>query len=166
MFIQQFIILYVQRILSSVLSSMINLFLKIFSMMQETAGRSCFDRCLSVILFRGVPMWPLAMMHWEMGSSLYPWIPDMRPTPSPIPPPRTPWIPDMGPTPSPAADIWWSSLETCSNLFAWGPTPPPVLISSGGHWNTYSWQAGGTHPTGMLSCITKSFGFSPPFKIF
>ena len=23
-----------------------------------------------------------------------------------------------------ATDIWWSSLETCSNLFTWGPTPP------------------------------------------
>ena len=32
------------------------------------------------------------------------------------------------------------------------PYPPPVLTSSGGHWNTYSWQAGGMHPTGMLSC--------------
>ena len=26
-----------------------------------------------------------------------------------------------------------------------------VLTSSGGHQNTYVWQAGGTHPTGMLS---------------
>ena len=32
------------------------------------------------------------------------------------------------------------------------PYPPPVLTSSGGHWNTYSWQAGSMHPTGMLSC--------------
>ena len=27
-----------------------------------------------------------------------------------------------------------------------------VLTSSGGHLNTYGWQAGGTHPTRMLSC--------------
>ena len=25
----------------------------------------------------------------------------------------------------PPSDIWWSSPETCSNLFTWGPTPPP-----------------------------------------
>ena len=30
--------------------------------------------------------------------------------------------------------------------------PPPVLTPSGGHQNRYSWQADGTHPTGMLSC--------------
>ena len=29
-----------------------------------------------------------------------------------------------------------------------------VLTSSGGHQNTYGWQAGGTHPTGMLSCFS------------
>ena len=28
-----------------------------------------------------------------------------------------------------------------------------VLISSGGKWITYIWHAGGTHPTGMLSCV-------------
>ena len=34
------------------------------------------------------------------------------------------------------------------------PTLPPlVLTPSGSHQNTYGWQAGGTHPTGMLSCI-------------
>ena len=31
-------------------------------------------------------------------------------------------------------------------------TLSPVLIPSGGHHNTYSWQAGGMHPIGMLSC--------------
>ena len=30
------------------------------------------------------------------------------------------------------SDIWWSSLEACSNLFTWGPNPT-VLTSSGGH---------------------------------
>ena len=28
----------------------------------------------------------------------------------------------------------------------------PVLTPSDGQKNTYGWQAGGTHPTGMLSC--------------
>ena len=36
------------------------------------------------------------------------------------------------------------------------PTPSPspipkVMTPSGGHQNMYTWQAGGTHPTGMLS---------------
>ena len=30
---------------------------------------------------------------------------------------------------------------------------PPVLTPSGGHQNTYGWQADGTHPTGMFSCV-------------
>ena len=78
---------------------------------------------LSVILFRG-RRWPLPMMHWNMGTC--------------------------------TTDIWWSSLDTCSNLFTWGPNtplPPAVVISTGGHWNMYSWQADGRHPTGMLSCF-------------
>ena len=29
--------------------------------------------------------------------------------------------------------------------------PPPVLTPSGGHQNTYSWQAGCMQPTGMLN---------------
>ena len=34
--------------------------------------------------------------------------------------------PDLGYPPQPPATvIWWSSLETCSNLFTWGPTPWP-----------------------------------------
>ena len=51
----------------------------------------------------------------------------------------------------PASDIWWWSLETCSNF--WGP--PLGVTSGGGYWNwsTYGFQVGGTHPTGMLSCV-------------
>ena len=54
-------------------------------------------------------------------------------------------------TPS-ASYIWWSSLETCSNLFTWGPTSPPVLTSSDGHRYTHSWQAGGRVIL-ELSCV-------------
>ena len=34
-----------------------------------------------------------------------------------------------------------------------------VILStiSGGRRNTYGWQGGGTHPTGMLSCISMYF---------
>ena len=31
------------------------------------------------------------------------------------------------------------------------------VTSSGGHRNTYVWQAGGMHPTGMLSCYLCEF---------
>ena len=48
------------------------------------------------------------------------------------------------------SDTWWPRLDTYSNLFTWGTPSPPVLTSSG-YWNRYSWQADGTHPTGMLS---------------
>ena len=39
----------------------------------------------------------------------------------------------------------WGCVQTCL-------LPLPVLTSIGGHRNTYGWQAGGSHPTGMLSC--------------
>ena len=29
----------------------------------------------------------------------------------------------------------------------------PQVLTSGGHQSMYSWQAGGTHPTGMCSCL-------------
>ena len=53
----------------------------------------------------------------------------------------SPWTWELGPTLS-------------INLLTWGPTPP-----SQRYWHlvvatkTYGWQAGGTHPTGMLSCF-------------
>ena len=36
-----------------------------------------------------------------------------------------------------ASDIWWWSLETCLNLFIWGPTllPPLGATSTGCNWN-------------------------------
>ena len=66
------------------------------------------------------PMWPLPMIDWTSlysassrhGTSLY------------------------RDTPPPASDIWWLSLETCSNLLKHVLWP----------------QAGGRHPTEMLSC--------------
>ena len=63
------------------------------------------------------------------------------------PPRHKTWVP----TPPTATYIWWSSLETCSNVSTCGPTSI-VLTSSGGHWNMHSWEVGSTHPTGMLSC--------------
>ena len=38
---------------------------------------------------------------------------------------------DLGPPAlPPASDIWWSSLETCSNLFIWGPPASDIWWSS------------------------------------
>ena len=57
------------------------------------------------------------------------------------------WVPPH------ASDIWWQPMEsqvTCSNLFTWGPPPTNTHIWWLDHRNTYSWQAGGIHPTGML----------------
>ena len=75
--------------------------------------------------------------------------------PPPIPPKHGTWVPPnpiwgLGTYPYPTTDIWWSSLENCSNLFTLGPTPALILTHSGGHQDMYGWQAGGTHPIGML----------------
>ena len=59
----------------------------------------------------------------------------------------------LGPPPTPTTEIWWWPLETCSNLFTWGH-PLLVLWSSGGHQNTYHWQANGMYSTGMLPSYT------------
>ena len=37
-------------------------------------------------------------------------------------------------------------------------TQPLLLTPSGSHQNMYGWRAGGTHPTGMLSCLVRNFG--------
>ena len=62
--------------------------------------------------------------------------------------------PDL--TMAPASDIWWPSLEICSNLFTGphytGPLLPPVL-TSGGYWSMYGWQVCSMHSTWMLSCF-------------
>ena len=47
-------------------------------------------------------------------------------------------------------NIWWPSLETSSNLFTWDPHPQEWRLVTG-HWSTSGFQAGNTHPTGMLS---------------
>ena len=38
-------------------------------------------------------------------------------------------------------------------LLVHSPPSPQLQTASGDHQNTYSWQAGSTHPTGMLSCF-------------
>ena len=70
-------------------------------------GKVMFSQ-VSVILFgsRGV------VPRWDLGT--YPPPPDIEPGYLPPPPGHG----ACAPTPLPiATDIWWSSLETCSNLF-------------------------------------------------
>ena len=82
----------------------------------------------------------------------YPLHPDIRPkypmalSPRMGPEYPTPFPLDTGSGYStPTIDIWWTSLESCPNLFT-------VLTPSGGHKNTFSWQVDSMHPTGMRSC--------------
>ena len=94
-----------------------------------------FSQVLSVILSTGGGgRWEQMVhhMHYWIGHMVgYPlslprhqtWRPT-SPSPPPLPAPPLPprhQIWDL--PPSPATDIWWSSLETCSNLFTWGPNP-------------------------------------------
>ena len=44
---------------------------------------------------------------------------------------------------------YWRPIQTCTLE----DLALQVLVPSGGHKNTYSWQADGTHPTGMFSCF-------------
>ena len=62
-----------------------------------------------------------------------------------------PQISDLGIDPPPARDIWWS-LETCSNLFFWEPSPGRGIWWCNWNRSSSSFQAGGMHSTGMLSC--------------
>ena len=59
---------------------------------------------------------------------------------------------------------YWHLVVITGNLFKlvhlriYPLTPPPpqlVPTPSGGHRNTYGWQAGGTHHTGMYSCCCR-----------
>ena len=83
----------------------------------------------------GVPMLPLPIMHW---NSLY------------IPPPL-----DIRHGTPPASDIWWPSLETCSDLFTSGPLPNQYwhLVATEAH--TVCKRAG-VHLTGMF-CFANGF---------
>ena len=103
--------------------------------------RLCFHRYVSVCSQEEVVLMSLLpMMHW---NSLY------RAPPGPGP--LQTW--GIGtPGPAPASDIWWPSLETCSNLFI-GPhctAPLPVVLIFGDHQSTFDWQSGGTLEQGNV----------------
>ena len=54
----------------------------------------------------------------------------------------------------PTTDIWWSSLETCSNLYTW-----ELIRISNRYWHLVDWspKADGTYPTRILPCIRFMF---------
>ena len=49
--------------------------------------------------------------------------------------------------------VWRGSpLQTCDMY-----RPLLLVLTPGGHQSIYGWQAGSTHPTGMLSCLQYSW---------
>ena len=106
---------------------------RLFTNRQRSSGKVMFLQ-VSVILFRGVP------------CDHYPWYIGPHCTGNP-----------PGPYPmyrAPASDIWWESLKTYSNLYTSGPPSANIwwLLK-----HVWLMKAGGTHPTGMLSCMTWRF---------
>ena len=97
-----------------------------------------------------VPMWPLPMMPW---TSLYrassSQTSDLGPT--------CPQFLDIRPgNPSiPSLCCYWHLVAIIGDLFKHVRLrkPLPRVTSGYGHWRTHSFQVGGTHPTGMLSCL-------------
>ena len=100
-----------------------------------------------------VPVWPLPMIHWislYRISWLYPTPPQLQTWGLPNPSLQTsdigtlslsPQTWDMGPP------YQWHLLAITGDLFK-----PVYLTTSPPPTGTYGWHAGGTHPTGMLSC--------------
>ena len=60
------------------------------------------------------------------------------------------WVP----TASPPTDIWWSSLETCSNWLSWGSTPSTLLTSNG--WGGSGGGGGGRVLECCIVCVMLS----------
>ena len=65
------------------------------------------------------------------------------------------WVGVGMPGPRSFGRVCWGGGRVCINIpQTWDlGYPPLVLIPSGGHHSTYSWQAGGMHSTEMLSCL-------------
>ena len=84
---------------------------------------------------------------------------------SPLTFPSPTWTPDMGPEEIVDMELTPPLLLTSGghhrrpvhlgNIRNSPPFPSSTGIR-GGHWNTYDWQVGGTHPTEMLSCVRLS----------
>ena len=74
-----------------------------------------------------------------------------------------PYLPSVPPTRELAiypSTCYWPVVVVTGDLFKlvhFRTYPHPVLVPSDGHWKTYGWQAGSTHPVGMLSCFDLYF---------
>ena len=120
--------------------------MKFVTVHKQSCGKVMFSQLSVCHSVQGFPMWPVPMMHWDMGN---PPIPDTKYGTSSSPSPR---IANMGPTPSPC---YWHLVVITGDLFKLAHLrthPLMVLTSSGGHQNMHGRQANGTHPTGMLFC--------------
>ena len=102
----------------------------------EVAGR-CFHSCLSVCLFTGGPHVTIA--HDALNLTIQPSGP--RPLDMRHGIPLRPLLVTSG-------GYRLIPIQVCSL------DDPPLVLTSGDR-RTYGWQAGGTHPTGMLCCLNK-----------
>ena len=108
-----------------------------------SCGKVVFQSSLSV---QGGPMWPLTAGHQMLAPMGVPITHDtLDLTVQGI-------LLNMDPYCTGA--FYRPILEICSNFFTWGP-PPLSVLTSGGYWSMYGWQAGGTHPIGKRSCLGK-----------
>ena len=124
-----------------------------FTVRQRSCGKvGLMFSVVYVCVFTGDSTPPLPMFHW---FSLC-WE-----TPLPALPPRHRtskhgYPPDMRPHCTAPALVrtpcWWHLVVRTGNL---------EELPGGGYWSTYSQQADGTHPTGMLSCASCYSKFYP-----
>ena len=114
------------------------LFLSYFTARQRSCGKVMFS-LVSVCLFTRWRVSPCDHYPWFIGSLC-------TATPPPIPcynPPRHETWDSLALLT--ASDTWWPSLETCSNLFTWGPSPPPprilVTMRCTSYWNAFLFKS-------------------------
>ena len=105
-----------------------------------SCGKVIFQSCLSV---QGGPMWPLTAGHQMLA-------------PMGVPLPMIHWT-------SLYRESSWTWILTVQGHLEANTgdlfellhlrTPSLSVLTSGGYWSMYSWQAGGTYPTGKRSCL-------------
>ena len=78
----------------------------------------------------------------------------------------SPWTSDPQPHPMVVTSGFqdYTTAQTSSLEDTPGPSPP--ILTSDGCLSTYSWQAGGTHSTGILSCLSLQLQNTSKFKNF
>ena len=110
-----------------------------------------FSRICHSAQVAGGPHVTITMMHW---TSLYrlpgpgPLLDIRYMAPSPVPSTSDIDPPGPGPLLMTSGGHHWRPVQTCS--LEDPPTGTDIKLR---HQSMYSWQAGSTHPPGMLSCI-------------